>query len=351
MGAGRRADGGNQGYIGPGGEEGRRQPVRRFARVHAGCQRLPENRRQGQEGSGRARLSPERPCAIPDHRQEPHDRSDGRLSRELLLSGGAGKALQRAAGQGLSRPDLHGASRPPATSTRCSTRSSTIRSTASSWPRWRFRPNLAKRCQEAGVPVVLFNRNQDDDRLSAVTSDNVAGGRKIADFLIAGGHRAHRLHRGVGRVLRPSATARPGFENRPRGRTVLELHAREVGRFPLRAGAQAATRRMFDRKAELPDAVFVANDHMAFAVMDVLRAELGLRCSRGCLRRRLRRRAARRLAGLRSHHRASAREPDGHGNGQNPARQYRAPERRTAPHRHRRTADRARLGTQTKGLE
>ena len=28
------------------------------------------------------------------------------------------------------------------------------------------------------MPVVLFNRNQDDERLSAVTSDNAAGGRK-----------------------------------------------------------------------------------------------------------------------------------------------------------------------------
>ena len=34
---------------------------------------------------------------------------------------------------------------------------------------------------------------------------------------------------------------------------------------------------MFDRRAhEPPDAAFVANDHMAFAVMDVLRSELGL---------------------------------------------------------------------------
>ena len=33
---------------------------------------------------------------------------------------------------------------------------------------------------------------------------------------------------------------------------------------------------MFDR-ADRPDALFVCNDHMAFAVMDVLRFELGLR--------------------------------------------------------------------------
>jgi DNA-binding LacI/PurR family transcriptional regulator len=38
--------------------------------------------------------------------------------------------------------------------------------------------------------------------------------------------------------------------------------------------AADATRRMFAN--DPPDAVFVANDHMAFAVMDVLRFELGL---------------------------------------------------------------------------
>ena len=44
--------------------------------------------------------------------------------------------------------------------------------------------SLATRCQEAGVPVVLFNRDQDDDKLSSVTSDNFAGGQKVADLLL-----------------------------------------------------------------------------------------------------------------------------------------------------------------------
>ncbi|MEP0564253.1 MAG: substrate-binding domain-containing protein, partial [Paracoccaceae bacterium] len=39
--------------------------------------------------------------------------------------------------------------------------------------------------------------------------------------------------------------------------------------------AAQAARRMFDRP-DRPDAVFVCNDHMAFAVIDVLRDELGL---------------------------------------------------------------------------
>lgn len=47
-----------------------------------------------------------------------------------------------------------------------------------------------------------------------------------------------------------------------------------VGGYTFGGAAQAA-RKLFSG-AEKPDAVFVANDHMAFAVMDVLRQELGL---------------------------------------------------------------------------
>ncbi|MEO1424477.1 MAG: LacI family DNA-binding transcriptional regulator, partial [Pseudomonadota bacterium] len=46
--------------------------------------------------------------------------------------------------------------------------------------------DLTRRCEAAGIPIVLFNRTQDDARLSAVTSDNYQGGRKLADFLVAG---------------------------------------------------------------------------------------------------------------------------------------------------------------------
>ena len=49
--------------------------------------------------------------------------------------------------------------------------------------------NLASRCTSAGVPVILFNRSQDDDTFSAITSDNILGGKKIARFLVAGGHK------------------------------------------------------------------------------------------------------------------------------------------------------------------
>ncbi|NNJ69092.1 MAG: LacI family DNA-binding transcriptional regulator, partial [Boseongicola sp.] len=49
--------------------------------------------------------------------------------------------------------------------------------------------DLAARCADAGIPVVLFNRGQDGSGLSTVTSANFEGGRKVADFLVAGGHK------------------------------------------------------------------------------------------------------------------------------------------------------------------
>ena len=55
------------------------------------------------------------------------------------------------------------------------------------------------------------------------------------------------------------------------------LFAREVGDFRTDL-TETATLAMFDKPAsERPDAVFVANDHMAFVVMDILRHDLGLR--------------------------------------------------------------------------
>ena len=131
---------------------------------------------------------------------------------------------------------------------------------------------LATRCQAAGVPVVLFNRNQDDQRLSAVTSDNVAGGRKIADFLIRAGHRRIGYiagWEGASTQRDREAGFRRGLADGGR-----ELSTYEAGEFRYEE-AQEAARRMFSA-TERPDAVFVANDHMAFAVIDVLRSELGL---------------------------------------------------------------------------
>ncbi len=133
--------------------------------------------------------------------------------------------------------------------------------------------DLTKRCDGLGIPMVLFNRHQYDDRLSSVTSDNVAGGRKLADFLIAGGHRriGHIAGwEGASTQIDREAGFMAGLKAAGHS-----LFARGLGNFDFETAKQAA-RDMFGGP-ERPDAVFVANDHMAFAVMDVLRFELGLR--------------------------------------------------------------------------
>ncbi|MEO1688509.1 MAG: LacI family DNA-binding transcriptional regulator [Pseudomonadota bacterium] len=132
---------------------------------------------------------------------------------------------------------------------------------------------FAARCEGLGVPVVLFNRVQDDPRLSAVASDNRAGGALAAQALVRAGGTRFAYIAG----LRGSSTQR----DREAGLRSflaaggLALHARADADYDPAAAARAA-RAMF-RRPDRPDAVFVANDHMAFAVMDVLRHDLGLR--------------------------------------------------------------------------
>ncbi len=131
---------------------------------------------------------------------------------------------------------------------------------------------LSDRCRAAGVPMVLFNRSQDDPNMSAVTSDNYAGGRKIAEFLLATGHRK------IGHIAgwEGASTQRDreaGFISRL-AEAGVALHSRAEGDFIMQKAADA-TRAMF--ASDPPEAVFVANDHMALAVMDTLRFELGLK--------------------------------------------------------------------------
>jgi len=131
---------------------------------------------------------------------------------------------------------------------------------------------LAEQCDAAGIPVVLFNRAQNDDSFSTVTSDNFSGGRALADFLVAGGHERIAYiagWEGASTQRDREAGFRAGLADHGR-----KLFARGVGDFHTDRAADAAVE-MFSGD-QVPDAVFVANDHMAFAVMDVLRGRLGL---------------------------------------------------------------------------
>ena len=131
---------------------------------------------------------------------------------------------------------------------------------------------ITDRCAQQGIPVVMFNRGQDGSGLSSVTSANVEGGRQVARFLAGGGHR--RIAHIAG--WQGSSTGR-------HRRTGFLQGMAEAGLSPLavvdgdydRDIAAEATRTLMARRRP-PDAIFVGNDHMAFAVLDTLRFELGV---------------------------------------------------------------------------
>ncbi len=133
--------------------------------------------------------------------------------------------------------------------------------------------NLTERCRRAGVPVVFFNRRQADRALSAITSDNINGGRKVADFLINGGHQ-RIAHIAGWEGASTQRDREKGFCGELEKQNV-PLFDREVGNYHYESTQQAA-RIMFGKKT-IPDAVFVGNDHMALAVMECLRHDFGLR--------------------------------------------------------------------------
>ncbi len=130
--------------------------------------------------------------------------------------------------------------------------------------------DLTARCDAAGIPVVMFNRGQDDARLSEVTSDNFAGARRATEFLIAGGHR--RIAHVTG--WQGSSTGRDRAQGFRAAMAAAGLDPVAVidGMYDREVCARITPEIMRAR----PDAIFVGNDHMAFAVMDVLRGAMGL---------------------------------------------------------------------------
>ena len=133
--------------------------------------------------------------------------------------------------------------------------------------------SLARECAKTGTPVVLFNRYVPASPTSSVTSDNIEGARRLAHFLVDGGHSKIAFIAGH----EDSSTSRDREAGFCKGLAErgLALFARAVGGYTFEGGA-AATRLLMAERHK-PDAIFVANDHMAFAAMDVLRGEMGLR--------------------------------------------------------------------------
>ena len=132
---------------------------------------------------------------------------------------------------------------------------------------------LARECAAIGIPVVTLNRYVSSSPTSSITSDNIEGGRLVARHLAAGGHKCIAFIAGA----EDSSTSRDreaGFYRGLAEKGIVPF-ARVVGGYTFDGAAQAA-RKLLAAPVR-PDAIFVANDHMAFSVMDVARAEFGLK--------------------------------------------------------------------------
>lgn len=97
-------------------------------------------------------------------------------------------------------------------------------------------------CADAGVPLILFNREVEAEGVSSVQTANAEGGRAVADFLFRGGHQRMAFVNG----LEGSSTNRDrlrGFAER-----LAELGAappaQEFGEYTYEGGREAAKRLM-----------------------------------------------------------------------------------------------------------
>ena len=164
---------------------------------------------------------------------------------------------------------------------------------------------LTDKLRQLEIPLILFNRGTSDKSICAVTSANVAGAEQVTDYLLQTGHQRIAHIAGWG----GSSTGRDrrrGFESAMAAKGVRPHAIVEANYF--RDSAIAACRALFSAALEranaeqgaqpgivpestsaadnfqhlalpdvVPDAVFVGNDYMAFAVIDCLCSETRLR--------------------------------------------------------------------------
>jgi len=132
---------------------------------------------------------------------------------------------------------------------------------------------LADRCQASGIPVVLLNRTVENNVFHSVTTDNRSGGALIADHLIDNGYKRIAFLAGWEQASTQRERER-GFLEAMQEKGVA-LHCRGIGNFDFDMTKEAV--RQMLQSEERPDAIFFANDHMAFAGVGVIEREFGLR--------------------------------------------------------------------------
>jgi DNA-binding LacI/PurR family transcriptional regulator len=132
---------------------------------------------------------------------------------------------------------------------------------------------LAEECARTGTPVVLFNRYASSDNVNVVRSDNVLGGRLVADAFLDAGHQCLAYIAGE-EGASTNRDREQGFVERLRERG-HELAFREsAGSYAYEPGYEAARRLL--QQDDPPDGIFCANDLIAMGALDAARWELGI---------------------------------------------------------------------------
>jgi DNA-binding LacI/PurR family transcriptional regulator len=131
---------------------------------------------------------------------------------------------------------------------------------------------MARICAARDTPVVSFNRYVPGLEIHAVSSDNIAGARQVADFLVSTGHERMAFVAGQ-RDATTNRDRRTGFVSCLKELGMRSCAQEEGGEFSYEAG-YAATKRLLRRAP--PDALFFASDIMAAGGVDAAR-EIGLR--------------------------------------------------------------------------
>jgi DNA-binding LacI/PurR family transcriptional regulator len=136
---------------------------------------------------------------------------------------------------------------------------------------------LAERCRDESIPVIFFSRRpRVTSGFASVTGANRAGATAIACHLVERGYRAPAFIAG----LESSSTSREresAFSEALRAQSV-PLIARAAGDYD-RQATWEATRTLLSLTPR-PDAIFCANDFMAFAAIDCARHDFGLEIGR-----------------------------------------------------------------------
>jgi LacI family transcriptional regulator len=120
-----------------------------------------------------------------------------------------------------------------------------------------------------GFPMVLVNRYLDDLDVDTVVSDNLRGGRLVAEAMVELGHRHIALIAGPGNTTTSRDRERGFREQLAASGVALDESLRRVGQFSHHSGYQWCLDLLASERR--PTAVFAANDVIAFGALDAAR--------------------------------------------------------------------------------